>query len=107
MSKAFRAYQPEQRLLMPLSLEQWLPEGHLARFLSDVIDELDLREMYASYEEDGRGMAAYHPPMMTKLLFYGYCVGKASSRKRSEEHTSELQSRQYLVCHLLLEQKDS
>ena len=58
MSKAFRAYQPEQRLLMPLSLEQWLPEGHLARFLSDVIDELDLREMYASYEEDGRGMAA-------------------------------------------------
>src|SRR5205807_10082158 len=81
MSKAFRAYQPEQRLLMPLSLEQWLPEGHLARFLSDVIDELDLREMYASYEEDGRGMAAYHPLMMTKLLFYGYCVGKASSRK--------------------------
>src|SRR5256885_10970127 len=81
MSKAFRAYQPEQRLLMPLSLEQWLPEGHLARFLSDVIDALDLREMYASYEEDGRGMAAYHPLMMTKLLFYGYCVGKASSRK--------------------------
>src|SRR5256885_9790591 len=97
MSKAFRAYQPEQRLLMPLSLEQWLPEGHLARFLSDVIDELDLREMYASYEEDGRGMAAYHPLMMTKLLFYGYCVGKASSRKL-EQATYEDVAGRYLAA---------
>src|SRR5256885_17184504 len=81
MSKAFRAYQPEQRLLMPLSLEQWLPEGHLARFLSDVIDDLDLRDMYASYEEDGRGMAADHPLMLTKRLFFGACVVTASPRK--------------------------
>ena len=98
MSKAFRAYQPEQRLLMPLSLEQWLPEGHLTRFLSDVIDELDLREMYASYEEDGRGMAAYHPLMMTKLLFYGYCVGKASSRKL-EQATYEDVAVRYLAAN--------
>jgi len=98
MSKAFRAYQPEQRLLMPLSLEQWLPEGHLARFLSDVLDELDLREMYASYEEDGRGMAAYHPLMMTKLLFYGYCVGKASSRKL-EQATYEDVAVRYLAAN--------
>ena len=83
---------------MPLSLEQWLPEGHLARFLSDVLDELDLREMYASYEEDGRGMAAYHPLMMTKLLFYGYCVGKASSRKL-EQATYEDVAVRYLAAN--------
>jgi transposase len=98
MSKAFRAYQPEQRLLMPPSLEEWLPEGHLARFLSAVIGEMDLREIYADYEEDGRGMAAYHPQMMTKLLFYGYCVGKASSRKL-EQATEEDVAVRYLAAN--------
>jgi transposase len=98
MSKTFRDYQPEQRLLMPPSLEEWLPEGHLARFLSDVISELDLQEIYAGYEEDGRGMAAYHPQMMTKLLFYGYCVGKASSRKL-EQATYEDVAVRYLAAN--------
>jgi transposase len=98
MSKAFREYQPEQRLLMPPSLEEWLPEGHLARFLSDVISELDLREIYAAYEEDGRGMAAYNPQMMSKLLFYGYCVGKASSRKL-EQATYEDVAARYLAAN--------
>lgn len=98
MSKAFRAYQPEQRLLLPTSLEEWLPEGHLARFLSDVISELDLREIYADYEEDGRGMAAYHPQMMTKLLFYGYCVGKASSRKLEQASYEDVAVR-YLAAN--------
>jgi len=82
MSKSFRAYQPEQALLLPPSLEDWLPEGHLARFLSEVIGELDLGPIYESYEEkDGRGQAAYEPLMMVKVLFYGYCIGMASSRK--------------------------
>jgi transposase len=98
MSKAFREYQPEQRLLLPPSLEEWLPEGHLARFLSDVISELDLREIYADYEDDGRGMAAYHPQMMTKLLFYGYCVGKASSRKLEQATWEDLAVR-YLAAN--------
>jgi transposase len=71
MSKTFRGYQPEQRWLLPASLEEWLPEGHLALFVSEVVGELDLQEIYDSYEEDGRGMAAYHPLLMTKLLFYG------------------------------------
>lgn len=83
---------------MPPSLEEWLPEGHLARFLSDVIGELDLGEIYASYEEDARGMAAYHPQMMTKLLFYGYCVGKASSRKL-EQATYEDVAVRYLSAN--------
>ena len=82
MSKRFRDHQPEQMLMMPPSLEDWLPEGHLARFLSDVVTELDLSAIYQSYEEkDGRGQAAYHPVMMVKLLFYGYCIGVMSSRK--------------------------
>ena len=98
MSKAFRAYQPEQRLLLPPSLEEWLPEGHWARFLSEVISELDLRGVYAAYEEDGRGLAAYHPQMMSKLLFYGYCVGKASSRKL-EQATYEDVAVRYLAAN--------
>ena len=82
MSKRFREHQPEQRLLLPPSLDDWLPEGHLARFLSDVVLELDLRAIYQSYEQkDGRGQAAYHPVMMVKLLLYGYCIGVVSSRK--------------------------
>jgi len=68
--------------MMPPSLEDWLPERHLARFLSDVVTELDLSAIYQSYDEkDGRGQAAYHPVMMVKLLFYGYCAGVMSSRK--------------------------
>lgn len=82
MSKRFREHQPEQMLMMPPSLSEWLPEGHLARFVSDVVMELDLSAIYRSYEEkDGRGQAAYHPLMMVKLLLYGYCVGVVSSRK--------------------------
>ena len=82
MSKRFREHQPEQMLMMPPSLEDWLPEGHLARFLSDVVAELDLSAVYQSYEEkDGRGQAAYHPLMMVKVLLYGYCVGVVASRK--------------------------
>lgn len=82
MSKCFREYRPEQSLLLPPSLEDWLPEGHLARFLSEVMNELELGPIYRSYEEkDGRGQAAYEPLMMLKVLFYGYCVGIVSSRK--------------------------
>ena len=68
--------------MMPPSLDDWLPEGHLARFISDVVTEMDLRAIYQSYDEkDGRGQAAYHPLMMVKVLFYGYCVGVVASRK--------------------------
>jgi transposase len=95
MSKSFREYQPEQRLLLPPSLEEWLPEGPLARFLSDVVGELDWQEIHEGYEADGRGLAAYHPQMMIKLLLYGYCVGKASSRK-IEQLTYEDVAMRYL-----------
>lgn len=82
MNKRFRVCDLNQPFLLPPSLQDWLPEGHLARFIADVMDELDLSAIYAQYErEDGRGLSAYHPLMMARLLLYGYCIGVTSSRK--------------------------
>lgn len=81
MAKTYRSYLPEQSLLLPPSLREWLPDGHLAYFVSDVVDELDLSAIESVYEEDDRGQPPYHPRMMTKILLYGYCVGVFSSRK--------------------------
>ena len=82
MGKCFRPADVNQALLLPPSLHDWLPEKHLARFLVDVVDALDLGAIYESYEEkDGRGQAAYDPAMMVRVLLYGYCIGSYSSRK--------------------------
>ena len=81
MAKTYRPYVPEQDLLLPPSLRDWLPEGHLAFFVSDLIDQLDLSAITSVYEQDERGYPPYHPVMMTKLLVYAYCVGVFSSRK--------------------------
>ena len=81
MSKTFRSYLPEQDLLLPPSLRAWLPDDHLAYFVSDVVDQLDLSVIESVYEEEDRGQPPYHPRMMTKILIYGYCVGVFSSRK--------------------------
>lgn len=79
---AFRPYDLDQPYLLPLNLRSWLPEGHLALFVSDVVDALDLEEILRIYRRvDRRGNAAYHPVMMVKLLVYGYSTGKFSSRK--------------------------
>lgn len=88
MAKTFRTYLPEQNLLLPASLREWLPDDHLAYFISDVVDQLDLSAIERVYEEEERGQPPYHPRMMTKILVYGYCVGVFSSRriqKRSVE----------------------
>src|SRR5713226_7355910 len=82
MSQRFRVCDLNQQLLLPPSLQDWLPEAHLARFVSDVVDGLDLSAIYTAYHrKDGRGLAAYHPVMMVRLLLYGDCVGVVSSRK--------------------------
>src|SRR6202795_2838247 len=81
MAKTYRAYLPEQDLLLPPSLGDWLPEDHLAYFVSDVVDQLDLSAIESVYEEEERGQPPYHPRMMTKILIYGYCVGVFSSRR--------------------------
>ena len=81
MGKCFRSDDLNQSLLLPPSLHDWLPERHLARFVGEVVETLNLSAFYRSYEEkDGRGQAAYHPVMMVRLLLYGYCVGVFSSR---------------------------
>jgi transposase len=80
MPKTFRPYEPDQMLLMPPSLADWVPEDHLARFISDVVDTLELSAIEAVYDEE-RGYPPYHPRMMVKVLLYGYCTGTYSSRK--------------------------
>lgn len=80
VQKTFRPYDQNQMLLLPPSLEEWLPEGHLARFVSEVVEEaLDLSLIYAAYTEE-RGYPPYDPRLMVKLLIYGYCTGQRSSR---------------------------
>src|SRR5712692_5713149 len=82
MTKTFRPYSLDQQLLLPPDMRSWLPEGDLALFVSDVVDELDLSDIYAAYESgEGRGQPPYHPAMMVKLMLYGYCMGTVSSRK--------------------------
>ena len=81
MAKTYRPYVPEQDLLLPPSLRDWLPENHLAFFVSDLIDHLDLLPITAGYEDEERGYPPYHPVMLTKVLVYAYCVGVFSSRK--------------------------
>jgi len=81
MAKTFRPYLPEQNLLLPASLREWLPDDHLSYFVSDVVDQLDLSAIESVYEEEDRGQPPYHPRMMTKILLYGYCVGVFSSRR--------------------------
>ena len=81
MSKTFRPYSPGQSFLLPPSPLEWLPEGHLARFILDLVKELDLTTIYAHYERELRGYPPHHPLMMVALLLYGYCVGVPSSRK--------------------------
>ena len=82
MGKTFRAYDMSQLLLLPPDMRQWLPDDHLGLYVSDIVEQLDLSAILQSYEAgDGRGRPPYHPQMMVKLLIYGYCVGKMSSRK--------------------------
>ena len=68
-------------MLLPAALQEWLPDDHLAYFISDVVDQLDMSEVTARYERERRGGPPYHPRMMVKVLLYGYCVGVASSRR--------------------------
>jgi len=89
MAKTFRPYDPDQLLLMPPALADWVPEDHLARFVSDVVDTLDLTAMEEAYPEE-RGYPPYHPRMMVKVLLYGYCTGVYSSRKLARQLTDSV-----------------
>ena len=80
MSTTFRPYQPDQLLLLSPDLQQWLPSGHLAHHISDLVDSLELSAFYAPYEGDGRRNSPYEPSMMVKVLIYAYATGVFSSR---------------------------
>ena len=75
MGKTFRHYYPGQQLLLPAALQEWLPEDHLAYFISDVVDQLDLSAITARFQGEEPGEPPYHPRMMVKVLLYGYCTG--------------------------------
>jgi transposase len=81
MGKSYRPYYPDAELLLPPSLREWLSDDHLAYFVSDVVDQLDLSSMDAVYGNEKRGQPPYDPRMMTKLLVYAYCMGIFSSRR--------------------------
>lgn len=81
MPTTYRPYDPDQLLLLPASLKEWLPEQHLAYFVSDAVDALDLKAFHARYEGDGRRRQPFDPSMMVKVLVYAYASGVFSSRK--------------------------
>jgi transposase len=81
MAANYLPYEPEQMLLLPEALQDWLPEGHLAHFISDSVDALDLSAFHARYDKDGPRNQPFHPAMMVKVLVYGYATGVFSSRK--------------------------
>jgi transposase len=85
MGTTFRRYAPDQSLLLPPSPRDWLPEGHLAYFISDTVDNLDLGAFYEPYEGDGRRNSPFDPRMMVKILLYGYATGTFSSRKLAKK----------------------
>jgi transposase len=81
MGQNFIACDREQELLLPPSLRDWLPEGHLAWFVLDAVSELDLAAFFAAYRQDGWGRAAHDPAMMVALVLYAYAIGERSSRQ--------------------------
>jgi len=79
--KSFRRWEPDQRILFPPSIKDFVPKGHLAHFIRDVVrDDLDLSAIFAHYTER-RGQPPYHPALMTSLLLHAYSRGIYSSRR--------------------------
>ena len=84
----------ETPFLLPASVQDYISEQHLARFITDIVSQLDLREMVVQYS--GRGSKPWPPEMMVALLFYGYATGVFSSRKLERASHDSL----YLSLHL-------
>ena len=92
----FRPIDRDIDFLLPPSVQEWLPEGHLARYVAEVVEGLDLSELERAY--GGRGSAAYHPATLLSLLIYGYATGCYSSR-RIERATYDSLAFRYLACN--------
>lgn len=81
MRISYLPYLPDQDFLLPHSMREWLPEGHLAYYINDTVDSLDLQTFHARYANGGSRNQPFHPAMMVKVLIYGYATGVFSSRK--------------------------
>src|SRR4051812_10650367 len=96
MAQNFVACDRDQELLLPPSLRDWLPEGHLAWFVIDAVAQLDLSAFYAAYRADGHGRPAHDPAMMVALLLYGYAIGERSSRRLERRCVEDVATR--VIC---------
>lgn len=81
MTTSYLPYEPRQQMLLPAALQDWLPEGHLAYYISDTVDSLELSAFHDRYAQGGPRNQPFHPAMMVKVLIYGYATGVFSSRK--------------------------
>jgi transposase len=83
MAYNFRACDRDQAFLLPPDVRDWLPADHLAWFVLDVVDQLDLGPFLAAYRADGHGRAAYQPRMLLAVLLYAYCTGSVPPARSS------------------------
>ena len=90
MSTSYVPYQPDQQYLMPCALQEWLPQGHLAYFISDTVDSLNLSAFHARYAGGGSRNQPFHPAMMVKILVYAYATGVFSSRKIAKKLSEDV-----------------
>jgi transposase len=99
MGKRFRAYNLDQQYLLPPDVRDWVAEGHLATFVNELVREMDLSAIIKPYDEgEQRGQPPYHPELMVKLLIYGYCTGRMSSRKLEQACSDDVAVRM-LTCN--------
>jgi transposase len=96
MAQNFLACDRDQELLLPPSLREWLPDGHLAWFVIDAVAALDLRPFYAAYRDNGQGRAAHDPAIMVALLLYSCAIGERSSRRIERRCIEDVATR--VIC---------
>ena len=96
MAQNFLACDRDQELLLPPSLREWLPEGHLAWFVIDAVAALDLSAFYGAYRDNGQGRAAHDPVMMVAVLLYSYALGEQSSRRIERRCVEDVATR--VIC---------
>lgn len=96
--KTYKTYNQNQMSLIPQTWEDCLSPDHMALFINDIIEEMDISEIQYVYETELRGYPPYHPKMMLKILIYGYCTGVRSSRKISKKCEDDMAFR-YLAAN--------
>ncbi len=96
MAYNFLPVERDQSFLLPPSMRDWLPEDHLAFFILDVVEQMDLKPFFLRYRDDGWGASAHDPKMMVALLLYAYCIGERSSRRIERRCNEDMACR--VIC---------